>query len=94
MPKLNYVHRKRSFDQKDHPQLPFEDELPKSKKEISETHKVNFVLSKKQHPQIVGLFMRDQRDPGEDNSNHTKEVQNKPTHSIKVQRTDTTNRNL
>ena len=38
--------------------------------------------------------MRDQRDPGEDNSNHTKEVQNKPTHSIKVQRTDTTNRNL
>ena len=49
MPELNYGYRQLSFDQGDHPKLLFGDNLPKKIKEISETNKVGYALSKKPH---------------------------------------------
>ena len=47
MPELNYSYRQLPLDQGDHPKLLFGDNLPKQIKDISETNKVGFVISKK-----------------------------------------------
>ena len=47
MPKLNYSYRQLSFNQGDHPKLLFRDNLPKQIKDISETNKVGFAISRK-----------------------------------------------
>ena len=47
MPELNFDLRQLSFDQGDYPELLFGDNLPKQIKDISETNKVGFVISKK-----------------------------------------------
>ena len=47
IPELNYRYRQLLLDQGDHPKLLFGDNLPKQIKEISETNKVGYALSKK-----------------------------------------------
>ena len=47
MPAQNYSYRQLSFDQGDHPKLLFGDNLPKQIKDISETKKVGFAISRK-----------------------------------------------
>ena len=47
MPELNYSYRQLSFDQGDHPKLLFGENLPKQIKDISETNKVRFAISRK-----------------------------------------------
>ena len=47
MPELNYSYRQLSFDQGDHPKLLFVENLPKQIKDISETNKVGFAISRK-----------------------------------------------
>ena len=47
MAELNYSYRQLSFDQGDHPKLLFGDNLPKQIKDMCETNKVVFSISKK-----------------------------------------------
>ena len=47
IPELNYSYTQLSFDQGDHPNLLFGDNLPKQIKDIFETNKVGFEISKK-----------------------------------------------
>ena len=47
MPELNYICRQLSFHQGDHPKLFFGDNLTKQIKDISETNKVGFAISRK-----------------------------------------------
>ena len=47
MPELNYSYRQLSIDQGDQPKLLFGCNLPKQIKDISETNKVEFAISKK-----------------------------------------------
>ena len=47
MPELNYSYRQLSFDEGDHPKLLYGDNLPTQIKDISETNKVGFAISRK-----------------------------------------------
>ena len=47
MPELNYSCRQLSFNEGDHPKLLFRDNLPKQIKDISETNKMGFAVSRK-----------------------------------------------
>ena len=63
MPELNYSYRQLSFDQRDHPKLLFGNNLPKQNRDISETSKVEFAISRKSFTPSISMSIPPHKSP-------------------------------
>ena len=63
LPELNYSYRQLSFNQRDHPKWLFGDNLPKEIKDISETNKVGFAISRNSSTPSSTISISPQKSP-------------------------------
>ena len=63
MAELNYSYRQLSFDQRDHPKLLFGNNLPKQNRDISETSKVEFAISRKSFTPSITISIPPHKSP-------------------------------